>query len=516
MFYGKGAHALLHVVVLAILARLVTPEEFGVVSAALIVIGLSSIVSQVGLGPALVQRHALERRHIDTAFTSSVLLGVLLGAIMWVGAPLAAWFFRMDTVRPVLRALAWVFLLQGLATVAHSLLKREFHFRWLANLEVISYGVGYGAVGITTALLGMGVWALVWGHIAHNVVKTGLLLVKRPPRILSKPEWRAFKELMYFGGGFTVAKIANQVAQQGDYLVVGRFLGPAALGYYGRAYSLMSAPASGFAKVLDSVLFPAMARVQTESQRLAGAYRRGIALIALIVVPSSMAFIMLAPEVVHVVLGPQWTAVVAPFQILAAGMFFRTSSKLADSLTRATGAVYRRAWRQILYATLVIGGAVVGQRWGIAGVASFVLFALTINFLWMAQLSLSEAKMRWSSFWKAQLPAFLIAAVCSPLVWLLATAFRQWGMLSVVTLLAGMAVVGLCSLLLMYLSPRAFLGDDGRWMIDTMRSFVRKPSRRDRAAAPPAVSPAVPASDDRFPSTETSAPAKRRLGGHQP
>lgn len=522
MSYGKVAHALLHVAVLAILARLLTPAEFGVVSAALIVIGLSAIVSQVGLGPALVQRHELERRHIDTAFIASVVLGIVLGAALWVGAPLAALFFRIDEVGPVLRGLAWLFPIQGLATVALSLMRREFRFRWLANLEVLSYGVGYGGVGITTALLGWGVWALVAGNLAQSAVKTVMLLKDQPPRITAKPEWSAFKDLMYFGGGFTVAKIANQVAQQGDYLIVGRFLGPAALGYYGRAYNLMSAPASGFGKILDSVLFPTMARVQSEPQRLAAAYRRGIALIALIVVPSSAALILLAPEVIHVVLGARWTAVVAPFQILAVGMLFRTSSKLADALTRATGAVYRRAWRQILYAVLVVGGAIIGQRWGIAGVAWFVLLALTVNFAQMAHLSLGEASMTWSSFCKAQLPAFLVAAVSSPLVWLLTTAFRRWGVFPVATLAAGIAVMVLCALLLMYVSPRLFMGDDGRWMIATMRSFVQKPLRRRSAAAAPdaAALPAIAVSDQAAPGAlsaplEPTAPAPP-LEDHRP
>jgi len=142
MFYGKGAYAILQIVVLAILARLVTPAEFGVVSAALIVISLSSIMSQLGLGPALVQRPTLERRHIDTAFHSSVLLSIVLGAVVWLAAPFASGFFRVQGVQPVLRALAWLFPLQGLGSVAESLLKRQLRFRWLANLDVISYGLG--------------------------------------------------------------------------------------------------------------------------------------------------------------------------------------------------------------------------------------------------------------------------------------------------------------------------------------------------------------------------------------
>lgn len=485
MIYGKGAYGVLQIVVLAILARLVSPTDFGILSAALIVIGLSAIVSQLGLGPALVQRSELEQRHIDTAFMTSVLIGVALGATIWLTAPFIAQFFRAAGVEPVLRALAWVFPLQGISTTAESLMRREMRFRWLANLDVISYGIGYGAVGITTALLGWGVWALVAGQIAQNVVKTGLLVSVQPPRLRSLPERRAFEDLMYFGGGFTLGKIANQLAQQGDYLMVGRFLGPTALGYYGRAYNLMSAPSAGFATILDYVLFPAMALVQEQTDRLAAAYRRGAALIALVVVPASTALILLAPEVIHVVLGPKWTNVIAPFQILAAGMLFRTSSKLSDTLTRATGAVFRRAWRQVVYAAMVLGGAWVGQQWGIIGVSWGVLLALTVNFFLMAHLSVTQARMSWLDFWRAHLPALLIAAASAPIVWGIGTAARHWGLPPLVTVVGGSLAVVASSLLLVYLAPRTFLGSDGQWMVTTMRSFAKKILHRTPTPAPP-------------------------------
>jgi PST family polysaccharide transporter len=487
MLYGKGAYALLQLVVVAVLARLVSPADFGVVSAALIVIGISSMFSRLGLGPALVQRPELERRHIDTAFSTSVLMGLGLGGLVWLGAGLAAEFFRTPGVEPVLRALAFVFPLQGLAAVAGSLMMRELRFRWMANIDVISYGIGYGAIGITLALLGLGVWALVLGQIAQLLIKTAILLSGQPPRLRSLPERRAFRELMYFSGGFTLAKVANQLAQQGDYLMVGRFLGPSALGYYGRAYHLMSAPAGGFGTILDSVLFPMMARVQTDEKRLASAYRRGITLIALVVLPASAALVVLAPEMIHVLLGPRWTPVIVPFQILAAGMLFRTSAKLADSLTRATGAVFRRAWRQIVYAALVIGGAWVGQQWGIVGVAWGVLLALAVNFVMMVQLSMSEAGMAVSQVWRAHVPALLITLVSSPLVWLLTVALRHVGVAPVVLVVAGLALLLGCFLLLTFVAPKTFLGSEGQWMIDTLRAYVRKlTGARGTAAAQPA------------------------------
>ena len=470
---GKGAYGILQLIVLAILARLVSPAAFGVVSAALIVISLSAIVSQLGMGTALVQRPTLEPRHIDTAFVASFLFDSALGAAVWLGAPLAATFFRNADVAPVLRTLAWVFPVHGLSTVAQSLMKRELRFRELANLDVVSYGVGYGVVGVPLALMGFGVWALVVAQIVHGTVKTGILLWWRRPRI-RMPERRAFDELMYFGAGFTLAKIANQIAAQGDYLVVGRFLGPQALGFYGRAYNLMSAPANGFATVIDAVLFPVMAKVQTESIRLAAAFRRAIALLSLVFLPTSVAFVLLAPEIVHLLLGPRWAPVVAPFQVLAAGQMFRSNSKIADALARATGAVYRRAWRQILYAVLVVGGAWIGQRWGITAVAWAVLFAILVNWVTMTHLSLTDARMGWGEVFAAQLPAVMVTALACVPGWLAISLLRHWEAPALLVLIGGGGVMAGTAAIAILSAPTRFLGAEGQWMIDTMRSFVGK------------------------------------------
>jgi O-antigen/teichoic acid export membrane protein len=238
MIYGKVAFAILQLVILGILARLLVPADFGVIAAAEVVIGFSAIVSQLGLGPALVQRAELEDRHIETAFSASVVLGLLLGAIIWFGAGLAAQFLHMPAMVPVLHVLAWVFPIQGLQTVASSLMSRELRFRWLANLDVVTYAIGYGVIGVTTALLHWGVWALVAAQMAQTLLKTIVLLTQYPPRFRHFADRAAFGDLMYFGGGFTMARIANYVALNGDDMTVGRFLGPTALGYYGRAYAL--------------------------------------------------------------------------------------------------------------------------------------------------------------------------------------------------------------------------------------------------------------------------------------
>lgn len=479
--WGKGGHAVLQVVVVVVLARLLQPTDFGVVSAALVVIGFSAIFSEIGLGPALVQRPQLETRHLQAAFSTSFLFGLVLASIISFGAPLAADFLRIPQVAPVLRALAWLFPLNSLAVVPEALMRRQLRFRWLANLEVLSYGAGYGLVGTTLAMLGFGVWALVAGNFAQSVLRlTVLLIAQRPPRLRVLPERRALWDLMYFGSGHTAARVAHYWALQGDNLVVGRWLGPAALGLYGRAYTLMATPAALFGEILDNVLFPVMALVQGEQRRLALAYRRGVALIALIILPASVLLCAMAPEIIRVVLGPGWTGATTALQILGAGMLFRTSHKMSDSIARATGAVYRRAWRQGVYACLVIAGAWVGQHWGISGVAFAVLVALAVNFGLMAQLGLRLSGLGWRSFWSAHLPALNLAVASGSVAWAVAASLRRYGLPAPSVLGATLAVTLCWMLILLRGAPRLFLGQEGLWMLTALRAHV--PLGRDASA----------------------------------
>jgi O-antigen/teichoic acid export membrane protein len=478
---GKVGHAGLTLLTLVVLARLLSPQEFGTVGAALVVVEFSSIFSRLGLGPAVVQRRDLEQRHLQAAFTGSLLLGLLMGAGIWWGAPLAAAFFQNAQVEPVLKALAWTFPLMSLSAVAESLMFRELRFRWIANVDLATYALGYGLVAVFLALAGLGVWALVAAVMVQTTARSTILLYVRRPPLAWWLEWGALKDMLHFGTGFTLAKVANQLALQGDNLVVGHWLGPAALGLYGRAYHLMSVPASVIGKVLDDVLFPTMARVQDEVERLGRAYRRGVAVIALVALPASIVSFVLAPELIQVALGPRWSEAVMPFRVLVIGTLFRTSYKLSDSLARSTGVVYRRARRQIVYAGLVIGGAYVGQHWGITGVSVGVLVALAANFLLMAQLSLEVCRLSWSTFWAAHTPSFLLAGVCGIITWSVAASLREWSVGSLGILLVTCGVAAISGIGLMWRFPGRFLGPDGRWTAEALLAFA--PRRGGRSAA---------------------------------
>jgi len=479
---GAVVQGLVTVGSLAVLARLLSPADFGSVSAGMLVVNFVSIISQGLVGPALVQHPKLRAEHIHTGFAISLFGGVAFFAALWVIAPVVALALRAPGLVSVLRALAWMLPIQGVGAIADALLRRDLQYGAVARIRMVSYALGYGAVGITVAALGGGLWALVGANLSQAALNTALLLQRNPHSMLVRVSRPELDELVSFSGGFCLGKIGNYAATEGDYLVTVKWLGLSALGLYERAYQLMAMPAILVGQVLDDVLFPAMAQMQTERKRVGTAYRRCVAAVALFALPLSALVLILAPDIVYVLLGPKWGDVVLPFRILAVGTLFRTSYKISDSLTRALGAVYRRAWRQWAYAALVIGGGVIGQRWGLPGVAVAVLFALTVNFLLTAHLSTRLVSLSWADYFRAHTPGLRAAAVVAvPAVVIAAVARTVFQLPSAAVLAMTLLGTGLAVAPLLMTGPAWLLGHDGQWLLQQAASFVR---RRVRGATP--------------------------------
>lgn len=457
------------VALLLALARLLTPEDFGIISAALVVIAFSQIITQLGIGPAVVQRKELTDHHIAVGFSLSLGLGGVFLAVLFFLAEPTSRFFEMPELAEVLRVLALVVPIQALGIVASSLVQRHLNFRKYSIVEVISYCFGYGVVSIVLVLLGFGYWALVWAHVAQQSLRTALFLSTTRHPMGLKLRCREAKDLLYFGLGFSLAKIANYAANQGDNLIIGRYLTADELGEYGRGYQLMVMPAYFFGRVVDKVLFPAMAEIQTEKKRLERIFRRGISLVAIVTLPPSVFCLILAPEIILVVLGDQWHAVVPVLQVLSLGMFARTAYKVCDSLIRATGAVYKRAWRQYVYAAFILIGAFVGASAGITGVAWGVLFAVIVNYLLLAQLSIAETKSTWGKFFAAHGTGLLLAAISVALLVPMVIALRSTTTPDlVITVVSGVWLIAGLAIALWALSKTP-LSSEIRWLVGAFR-----------------------------------------------
>ncbi len=481
-FTGAAGRTVLYMLVLVVLARLLTPEDFGILAAALIVVRISNMFSQLGVGAAIIQREELRTAHVQTGFFLSVLFGMAFAGLVWLAAPAIAAFFRIEELRAVLEVISLIFPVQALSVVADSLLQRELKFRRIAFAEMASVALGPGVTGISLALAGYGVWSLVGAQIAQTTFRTIFLVIARPHSIMPCLDQQAVYELVYFGTGQTGAHVFAYLAGQADNLVVGRWLGAAALGIYGRAHQMMISPVALFCLARDKVLFSTMSTMQSDPIRLGDAYRRGILLTAIVVLPASVVLCILTPEVVALLLGPGWSGAVLPGRILAIGIVLQSGHRLSDSVIRASGRVYHGAWRQGLYATLMVLGTWVGQHWGIGGAAMGVLAAVSIHYLVMAQFALNITRGTWSAFLTAHLPSLGLTTLVGLAAWTAAGVLRSRG-LSPLVVLPGTLAVASVPLLLTITRPEFLLGEDGARVLNQFCSRLR-PSRTSAEEKP--------------------------------
>lgn len=407
MGLSTAGQIFLQMAFLSVLARLLAPKDFGLVAGAMIAVNLTVVLAESGVGAALVQRAELTREHIRVGWTLSVLVGLASWLVLAALAPWLEHVLRLPGLAPLLRVLSLVFVVNSL-TLGQYLLSRQLHFGRLAAAELISYLVGYGGVAIVMALQGYGPWSIVGGQLGQSVIRSVLLMVMAPHSVVPSLSRGPLLQLVRFGGGYSIGRILLWAATQADNLVVARTLGPAALGLYGRAYQLVQLPANLLGQVANEVLFPAMSSVQDDRATLRRIFRLGVAVTAALAVPISVLASLTSRPLVLLLLGRDWLPLLTVFDVIIFGLLFRTSSKLSDAVAKATGAVYRRAWRSLAFAAMVITGAAVGQTHGLYGVAVGVLAALAANYLVTNHLCLQIVGMSWRDFAKDHSAALVL------------------------------------------------------------------------------------------------------------
>jgi O-antigen/teichoic acid export membrane protein len=454
-FVGAVGQAFLQFAAIAVLSRLVTVEEFGTAAAATVVTGMAVMLSQLGVGAAVVQARRLEDGDLASTFVLGSAFGLLLAALLVALAPVLGPLVGLPRDAMYLQLLSLVLLFGSLSVVSSGMLQRQMRFRALALVDLLSYAFGYLGTAVVLAYLGFGAASLVWGQVVQAassaVISYALVRHDVRPRRPSVM-FRSAKRLFGFGSAYSLSQLGNWMATNGDNLVVTSTLGPASLGIYARAYQLLVQPANLIGSVSDRVLFPAMSRIQDDHGRLTRAYVAVNSLIALITAPVSVLLFVLAPEIVAILLGPGWEKVALPLRIFAVVLLPRTAYKISGSLTRATGAVLGGAVRQWIYAGEVVVGCAIGSHWGINGVAYGASLAIVAHMLTMLKFS---ARLERGLVWRvlrAYTKALPVAAAVGVVCWPLAAALRG----SLPAILVGLAtgLAGVAAALLALLVTR--------------------------------------------------------------
>ncbi len=374
---------ILQIVAIAILARLITPTEFGYVAVAMMVLGFGEMIVEIGFAPAIIQTKNLTKGITSFCFYASVTMGMIFVTLNWFASPFIADFFEAKETVLVIKVLGFNILITKIGLVSRAILEREMRFDLITIADIIAIFIGY-SVAIFMAFNGFGVWALVVNSIIYAVVSVMILIYIKPFSIIPIFTKTDAKNVLTYGGGLTLSRLFNNIALRGDYFVVGKLLGTYALGIYEKTFHLMSMPGRYLGNIIDKVLFPGMSQIQSEKKRLGKAYIDALEFVNVILVPVSIFMIVTAKQIVLVLLGDQWMEAILPLQILLIPLALRTSVRASDCLVRATGFVYGSALRKMIYSLFVVSGSYIGSKlWGLAGVAVFINVSVVVNYVLM-------------------------------------------------------------------------------------------------------------------------------------
>jgi PST family polysaccharide transporter len=374
---GVGGRHVIQFGATIVLARALAPEHFGAVAMIVVLTAFTAVFADLGLGVALVQQRGLHQRHLDAAFWMTAGFGALLTAALWVAAPAVARFYDQSVLTSLTRAAAFQFLMSGLAIVPRAVLVRAVRFRAIALIELCT-GATAAGVGIVLALTGAGVWSLI-GMLLSSAGTSAVLYAAAArwrPRSLAGPGVLA--GMASFSGNLVAFRAVNYWARNTDDLLVGRFLGPAALGVYGLAYQLILLPLQQVTAIIGDVMLPVMANCRDDLAQVRLAFVRALQAVALVLFPVMTGLIIVAGEAIPVLFGDQWHGAVPVARILAVAGCFQALGVTVGWIYQSQGrsdAMFR--WGVIAAVTVVIG-IVAGLRWGVTGVAAGYTIAVVV------------------------------------------------------------------------------------------------------------------------------------------
>lgn len=368
---SSGVTTALQFLRVAVLARLLGPADFGVVSMVLVIGGFAQVFTHAGLGEAVIQRREPTRSQLSSIYWINVGAGSLLFLAMWLATPLMVAVYREPRISGIVFWVALSFPIMALGQQFAVLLRKELLFKRLSLAEIASEVAG-AAVAISSAINGHGILALVWGLLATISCRTLLLAamhwrIWRPQLSFRSGDLRGYLGFGLYRAG---AMTANQLGFKIGHFLIGVLLGAHALGYYYLAYRLALQPLARITPILTKVAFPVFAKIHDDLERLRRGYLLQIRLLAIVTTPLLFGLTAVAPVAIPALLGPGWQPAVPLVQILALVGFLRCVNNPTGALILARGrADWSFFWNLGLLGTQLPGLAVGAYFAGAVGVA---------------------------------------------------------------------------------------------------------------------------------------------------
>jgi PST family polysaccharide transporter len=368
VFGAMALQKILTLVVMAVLARLLTPEDYGLLGMVSAFVVILQLFSDLGLTQATVQKADITQTQVSTLFWLNLAFSGLLAAVMVAVAPAIVWFYREPRLLNIALWLAPSFIIAGLGTQHAALMQLRLRFERLAVCDILSLVAG-AVAGAWMALKGLGVYALVGQILAQTGTKTALLWILNGWRPGLPARGCGTWELLRFGGYLTASNLVNNFSRNSDDLLLGRVWGAETLGLYSRASSLLAYPISLVAGPMGQVMIPIFSRLRNDKERFARAHLKAMALLTFLCFPLAGGLAMSAHEVIPVMMGARWNAAIPIFSILSISLFLYPLMSSMGWLYLATGKT-DKIFHWTLFSSLIILPAyLIGLPYGARGVA---------------------------------------------------------------------------------------------------------------------------------------------------
>lgn len=473
-FISNNLIAVINIVIGIILARLLMPQDFGLLGMTYVFIGLAELFVTLGMGSAVQRVKNLSNDHIRVATTLTIISSVAIYLMLWFAAPLVAQFYNEQRIVSILRVISIIFIIQGFITVSYGIIRRELDFKYILKVDASSNILGYGLTSAVLAFLGFGVWSLVYGRIVSAVVSAFVIMRRVPVNLKPLIKKNEVKDLAGFGGGISLSNLLFYASSNVDLLIVGKFLNSGALGLYTRALNLMKETINKITGGIYNVLFPAFAAVQDDPQKLKIAYFRTIQTVSYFVYPILIAMIINAEFIIKGLFGSKWAGAITSFQLLGIAGVLRVTLQYSGALAHATGKVYTEAMQQLIYFLLLAGFALFAIKYGIEGVAVSIIIASLWLFIAQSWLSLKILKSKWPEFFKIMIPGFanmIVMSIANIFLYYVCSIFFRGFKFEFLLLFV---VISNCVVLLscIFFIPSSIKADTFEWLIEKYRRFI--------------------------------------------
>ena len=400
------ARQALQVAAAVVLARLLGPQTYGLISVATLFTVVSTLILDQGLASALIQRPVLGRTLPGAVATLNLVVGAVLAGLTWILAPSIAGFFGAPDLPPLLRALALGLTIKAAAIVPRAMLTRELDFRTVGRAEILGAVVGTAA-GVTAGFAGAGAFAFVIMTVLTDIAVLAALLVggpRHPPNL----HLRQVGEILPFSLRVFGTNIIAAFSRNTDNVLVGRYLGVTQLSFYGMAYRVLVLPVQLIGQTAARLMFPLLSREAGDQHALARRLLVCTQLLATATVPVMAWLACAAHQLVPIVLGPQWQPTAAIISVLALAGAREAVYYVTPSLMKATGNAALNLRFEIASTLIQVTGIVIGLRFGVVGVAAgYALAGLAVTpILLLVQRRLTALSVR------RQLGALIPPIVC--------------------------------------------------------------------------------------------------------